>query len=960
MVAVTVPEREGDRRARGAAAERAAQVLAAPALPAAELHRLLVEWNATAAEFPAVCTHELFERHAARDPSATAVVAGGERLSYGELNARANRIAHFLRGRGVGPDTLVGVSLHRTPLMVAALLGVWKAGGAYVPLDPTYPPERLAFLVSDSAVPVLLADTESRALFPDLGERLVCLDVEWERVAGESPENPAPAAAPANLAYVIYTSGSTGKPKGALIEHRGLVNYLWWAIGAYGVKAGDSVPVHSSISFDLTVTSLYPALLAGGHVELVPEDMGAQSLVASLKGGTRRGLVKITPAHLELLNQQVGPREAAGVTRAFIIGGELLTAESLRLWRESAPHTRLINEYGPTETVVGCCVYEVRREDPANGPVAIGRPIANTELYVLDETLQPVATGTMGELYIGGAGVARGYLNRPDLTAERFLPDRFSGREGARLYKTGDLARYRSDGVLEYLGRVDDQVKVHGYRIELGEIEATLAAQPQVRSCTVLLREDTPGTKQLVGYVAPRAGETPGPEDMREFLRERLPDYMVPAHFVFLESLPLTQNGKVDRRALPAPSYESASGTRAYVGARSETERRLSAIWTELLKLERVGVHDDVFDLGATSLMVVQAVTRIQSALGVAVEIQTLFENPTLAEMAVALDAARGERRPAAAAAPAPAAARAATPESAAATAAAPARAAPAAPRPAAAEAPVVPFRFGAPGRELLGLHHAPADGANRRACWVLCNPFGQESVRSHRVYRILADRLARSGFHVLRFDYFGTGDSAGEDEDGNLATWIEDVLRADEEIARRAGVARVSWFGLRLGASLATLAAAAAARRPAHLVLWNPVVDGSAYLSELAHAHVAARRDSYGPRWETEPATRARTREEARTEAIGYALTPELRAQFGALSIESFRGAPTQRVTLVGSSAGGDIARLRARLAESGADARVLTIEAEVDWLWNEMAEDSVIPPNDLRSLLAALAEVA
>jgi amino acid adenylation domain-containing protein len=918
-----------------------------PAPPGAERHGALGEGNDTSAEFPGVCTQELFEQRVARDPSATAVVCGAQRLTYRELNERANQVAHYLRRRGVRPDTLVGVSLHRTPLMVVGLLGVWKAGGAYVPLDPTYPAERLAFLVDDAAVHVLLADAKAKALFPHCEDKLVCLDADWPLIEPESRENPPATATPANLAYVIYTSGSTGKPKGALIEHRGLVNYLWWAISAYGVKPGDSIPVHSSISFDLTVTSLYPALLAGGQVELLPEDVGAQSLVASLRHGRQRGLVKITPAHLELLNQQVSASEAAGITRAFIIGGEALTAESLRVWRDAAPTTRLINEYGPTETVVGCCIYEVRPEDPGNGPVPIGRPIANTQLYVLDQQLQPVPIGVMGELYIGGAGVARGYLNRPELTRERFLPDGFSGRPGARLYKTGDLARYRSDGILEYLGRVDDQVKVHGYRIELGEIEATLAAQAQVRSCTVLLREDVPGNKQLVGYVVLRTGETATPDDMRRFLRERLPDYMVPAHFVFLESFPLTDNGKVDRKALPAPSYETGSGARGYVAARTEPERRLSAMWADLLKLERVGIHDDVFDLGASSLMVVSVVTQIQTVFGVALDIQTLFENPTVAAMAAAVAAAQGRGRPgrpplAGDAAAAPTAAPAPAPAA----------------RLAASEAHVVPIRFGPPGRELLGLHQRPFGGQDRRECCVLCNPFGQEAVRAHRVFRTLADQLSRSGFHVLRFDYYGTGDSAGSDEAGSLSAWTDDVLRANDEIARRSGLSQVAWFGLRLGASLAALAAKSAARGPTRLVLWDPVIDGSAYLAELFEAHVGARKEGFGLRWGAEKRVRALVMEEAKTEVLGYPLTRDLQTQLRALSLASFRGIRAARVTLVGAGAGDGLTRVRDQLTSVGVDARTRTIDSAVTWLSNDMLNDSTIPQDDLRALVGSISE--
>ena len=610
---------------------------------------LLAEWNQTQAHFPDACVHELFERQAASTPTAAALVFGDQRLSYQELNERANQVAHYLRRRGVGPDVLVGVSLHRTPFLVIGLLGVWKAGGAYVPLDPTYPPDRLAFMLEDAAIRVLLTDEKALGLFPDVAAELICLDADWDLIERESRANPDAVANPSNLAYVIYTSGSTGKPKGALIVHSGLVNYLWWAIRTYGVKAGGSVPVHSSISFDLTVTSLYPALLAGAWVDLLPEGAGAQNLVANLRLAKRHSLVKITPAHLDLLTQLASPDEAREMTDAFIVGGENLTAESLEFWRTAAPATRLINEYGPTETVVGCCVHEVSPEDPHNGSVPIGRPIANTELYVLDEALQPVPVGTMGELYIGGVGVARGYLNRPELTRERFLPDPFSGRPAGRLYKTGDLARYRENGILEYLGRVDNQVKLRGYRIELGEIEETLAGQPQVQSSAVVVREDTPGDRQLVAYVVARPGQVPDADELRRALKDKLPEYMVPTRVVLLESMPLTQNGKVDRKALgslaSAPSAIAPPG-RGTEMPRTETQKALASIWTELLKLGTIGIHEDFFDIGAHSLMAVRAESRIRDAFAVNLPTGIVFDNPTIAGLSTIIDAAKGAGSP--------------------------------------------------------------------------------------------------------------------------------------------------------------------------------------------------------------------------------------------------------------------------------------------------------------------------
>lgn len=612
---------------------KSAEALAG-AVPLSESERKLREWNSTAADFPQVCAHELFEQQVVRTPNAIAVAFGDRQLSYRELNERANKLARNLRSRGIGPGSLAGCGLERTPEMVVALLAVWKAGGAYVPLDPAYPPDRLSFMIDDAQTLVLLTQEKFRGLFSSVGEKAIFLDSDWPALEREDGANLDPFSRPSDLAYVIYTSGSTGKPKGAMIHHRGLVNYLTWAIQAYRVEPGRSVPVHSSISFDLTVTSLYTPILAGGTAELLPDDFGADQLLAALLRSGDRSLVKITPAHLDLLSAQLAPGQLAGLTRTFVIGGENLLAEKLESWRRFAPQTRLINEYGPTETVVGCCVHEVRPEDPRTGSVVIGRPIANTQLYVLDESLRPVEPGEAGELYIGGAGVAHGYLNRPELTAERFLEDPFSSTPGARLYKSGDLARYREDGILEFLGRADDQVKIHGYRIELGEIEAVLTAHPNVKSCAVLAREDEPGVKKLTGYLVPNEGEAPAASELRAFLSESLPEYMVPAHFVVLDALPLTPNGKVDRRALPAPSIGGGKG-----GApQTPTQKIVAEFWRDLLKADDIGIEDDFFDLGGHSLAATALMQRIRSAFGVEMRLATLFDRPTIAGLSEAVD----------------------------------------------------------------------------------------------------------------------------------------------------------------------------------------------------------------------------------------------------------------------------------------------------------------------------------
>ncbi len=616
------------------------KVQTAPMLTEEERARVLYEWNDTSSEVPETCAHRLFEDQVARTPDATALVFEKVTLTYRELNQRANQVAHHLRTHGVGPEVLVGVCLGRSADLAIALLGVWKAGGAYVPLDPTLPPERRAFMLRDASAKVLVTDADGRAALGAVGLALVCMDADGPLISKESTVNPDARATSSNLAYVMYTSGSTGHPKGVMIVHEGLVNYLLWARGVYAADSGDAVPVHSSIAFDLTVTALYVPLVCGGSIEMLREDVGGQNLVASLRRGHDRSLVKITPAHLALLNEVLGADVVGRRTKLFVVGGENLLAESLLPWRDHAPGTRLINEYGPTETVVGCCVYEIAAGDPRTGSVPIGRPIANTLLYVLDRHMNPLPPGIVGELYIGGAGVARGYLNRPELTGERFLADPFARKSGARMYRTGDLARHRVDGTLEYLGRVDNQVKVRGYRIELGEIEATLADQAGVTSCAVLARGDVPGNKQLVAYVVTASEGRTTAEELRRSLGRTLPEYMVPARVVFLDAMPLTTNGKVDRKALPAPSSarmpapELREATPRRVPARTQNERKLLAIWKEVLGIDEVGIHDDFFELGGHSLQAVRAMAQAQEVFAMPLSAQALFEAPTIARLA--------------------------------------------------------------------------------------------------------------------------------------------------------------------------------------------------------------------------------------------------------------------------------------------------------------------------------------
>jgi amino acid adenylation domain-containing protein len=574
----------------------------------------------------------LFEQQADQAPDAKAAAFGTEYLTYRALNERAGRLAHYLAARGVGPEVRVGICLDRSLDLLVGLLGVLKAGGAYVPLDPSYPADRLAYILDDAAVPMVITQETLRASLPASAAKSIYLDSGWSEIAACSAGNLERDILPDAAAYVIYTSGSTGRPKGALIHHRGLSNYLRWAAREYQGSVGHGVPVHSPIGFDLTVTSLFVPLVCGQHVSIVPQDQGVGALGETLSGDTDWTLVKITPAHLDLLARQISPTAAAGQVRTFVVGGETLRGESLAFWRDHAPATRIVNEYGPTETVVGCCVYVFPAGEAPEGPVPIGKPIANTELYVLDEQGQPVPAGRPGELYIGGAGVARGYLNQPALTASRFVPLFGPDAGPHRLYRTGDGVQRRADGDLEFLGRLDEQVKIRGYRIELGEIESVLAAHPGVRETAVLAREDTPGDRRLVAYLVWER-EPAEPAALRAFLKKKLPEYMVPAAIVSLPALPLTPNGKVDRKALPPPPVV-VSAPPPDSSSVDSLESQIRHAWQDALRLSSIGVDDDFFELGGHSLQALVVVRRLEQSLRRDLPLSVMLRARTVRQLA--------------------------------------------------------------------------------------------------------------------------------------------------------------------------------------------------------------------------------------------------------------------------------------------------------------------------------------
>jgi amino acid adenylation domain-containing protein len=630
---------------------------ALPILSAAERHQLVEGWNDTAAEVPAGTTaHRLFERRAAAAPGAIAVEHAGETLTYGELNARANRLAHRLRRRGIGPGALVGICLERGPAMVAALLAVLKSGGAYVPLDPTYPADRLAFLAEDSGLRLLLTERAVRGALPPLDAEALELDGEPDESENDPVDaaDPAPLAGPLDLAYVLYTSGSTGKPKGVEVRHRGLANFLLSMARMPGLRADDRLVAVTTIAFDIAALELFLPLAAGARIVLASraEAADGRRLAALLAGPTAITAMQATPATWRLLlasGWRGDPRLVA------LCGGEALPGE---LARELLPRVAALwNLYGPTETTIWSAVERVASSvssSSSSATVPIGRPIANTALHLVDRRLEPVPVGVAGELLIGGAGLARGYRRRPDLTAASFVPDPL-GAPGARLYRTGDLARRLAGGEIEFLGRADHQVKVRGYRIELGEIEAALGAHPAVEQAVVAVREVGEGSarsaqsSQLVAYVVLRPSAAHGASvgNLRAALREELPEPMVPSLFVVLPELPLTPNGKVDRRALPAPGTGQTAGSsagpagRQPVAPRTPVEEQVAAVWREVLGLPAVSVDDNFFELGGHSLMATQVVSRLEAAYGVDLGLPAIFKAPTVAGLSEAI-VARG------------------------------------------------------------------------------------------------------------------------------------------------------------------------------------------------------------------------------------------------------------------------------------------------------------------------------
>lgn len=618
-----------------------------PILTEAERHQILVEWNDTTTDYPKDrCLHELFEAQVEQTPDAVALTFEDMQMTYRELNARSNQLAHYLRTLGVGPEVLVGICVERSLEMVIGLLGVLKAGGAYVPLDPEYPKERLAFMIEDSQTPVLLTQEKLKL---EIGNRkldngnIVCLDSDWETIAQECENNPVSGVNADNLIYVIYTSGSTGKPKGAMNIHRALCNRLLWMQDAYRLTADDHILQKTPFSFDVSGWEFFWPLITGARLVIAkPGGHKDSAYLVKLITEQKITTMHFVPPMLQVFLQEPDVEQCTSL-RQVICSGEALPYELQQYFFERLG-AELHNLYGPTEAAIDVTFWHCKRENQRK-IVPIGRPIANTQIYILDRYLQPVPIGASGELYIGGAGLARGYLNRPGLTKEKFIPDPFSDEVGARLYRTGDLARFLPDGNIEFLGRVDHQVKIRGFRIELGEIEAILAKHAAVREVVVIAREDQPGNKRLVAYVVSSdSAKAATTNELRSFLMQKLPEYMIPSAFITLETLPLSPSGKVDRRALPAPEGLRPKLEAAYVMPQSETERFITQIWQQVLQVDKIGIHDNFFDLGGHSLLAAQIHSKLQEKFDREFSLIDLFQYPTIQTLAQYLNPEQQEK----------------------------------------------------------------------------------------------------------------------------------------------------------------------------------------------------------------------------------------------------------------------------------------------------------------------------
>jgi len=772
-----------------------------------EEQKQIRDWNDTFKDFGQPrCLHQFFEKQVEKTPDEIALDYQGQLLTYRQLNERANQLAHYLRSHGVCKDAIVGICAERSLELVIALYGVLKAGGAYVPLDPEHPQARLAFMLQDTRASIILTQQHLLERIPSENSALcVCLDSDWETVAANSVSNLVSNSSADNMVYVIYTSGSTGNPKGVVNNHRGVVNRLEWMLNKFQLGSDDRFLQKTPYSFDVSVWEFFWPLACGARLVLAKpgghQDALYLSRVIEQKQITSTHFV---PSVLKVFVDTATRAQCDSLTKVFC-SGEALSFD-LQQQFFSLCRAQLHNLYGPTEAAIEVTYWQCR-PNTKRKLVPIGKPIANTQIYILDEQLRPVPIGSQGELHIGGVQVAQGYLNRPRLTAEKFIRDPFSDDPSARLYKSGDLARFSSDGQVEYIGRIDFQVKIRGLRIELGEIESSIAELEGIKQCVAVVREDTPGDKRIVAYFEASQSCQVKVDKLRESLKMRLPSYMIPQYFIEIEKFPLSVSGKIDRKSLPKPAESKNDNYPSIIKPATATEKALARIWQDLIGISEISVDANFFELGGHSFLAMQAISQIRKNFGVDITPLSMIGD-SLAQIASTISTSTTVNnielaRP--------------TTQTSDTLATHPRELA-------------KPIYFG-PNATLYGVYHPAHQRADSQGAVLLCSPLYLEGISAHWAFRQLALKLSSNGFDVLRFDYFATGDSFGNDDEGGVEQWCFDINAAARMLIQSSGHESISIVGLRFGATLASLANVA---NVAQLILWQPVFSGEKYVKSL------------------------------------------------------------------------------------------------------------------------------
>ncbi|MCH9693207.1 MAG: amino acid adenylation domain-containing protein [Gammaproteobacteria bacterium] len=844
-----------------------------------ELQKLLIDWNQTRLDYPdSLCLHELFERQAERSAERIALRCQDQSITYRELDENSNRLARHLADQGVGTETFVAICVERSIEMVTGLLAIMKAGGAYIPLDHSYPAERLAHMLEDSDATVLVTTSKLLSELPQHNAREVLLDTHSEAIAAQSLAKPHSTVTPENVAYLIYTSGSTGKPKGVQIEHRNVVNFLASMKERPGITEDDVLLAVTTLSFDIAVLELYLPLMVGAQTVVASHDAvvdGDQLRQQIDRFGVT--IMQATPVSWRLL---LAANWSGSNTFKILCGGEAMPKDlAAKLLSCSG---ELWNMYGPTETTVWSTCHRIEN---AADPILIGKPIGNTSIFILDQAMRPAPIGMVGELYIGGDGVARGYLNRPGLNAERFVTNPFAQCDGERLYRTGDGARYRQDGSIEYQNRLDNQVKVRGNRIELGEIEATIAGDTAIRQTAVIVREDVKGDPRIVAYFELKAGMETSQAALRERLRSALPSYMIPQFLIPMESMPVTPNGKINRKALPIPKVEDVDSGVVFVAPRNASETLLAHIWQEILDVDQIGVHDNFVELGGHSLLALQVISRVRQETGKSISPVSMIMG-SLEQIALEFSGEQIAHKPGENIQP--------------------------------TGIRIEPFYFGRKDQQLFGLYHVPAETNRKNHAVLVCPPVFIEGIRAQWALKRLADQLAQAGYDVMRFDYFGTGDSLGDGEDATAGLWQDDIRAAAVEIRSRAKTSHLSIVGLRFGATLATTCNDIDCEA---LLLWDPVFDPTEFIAELDSKHQLMLADAN--------TNRHKNIVEEDYELLGFRFPPALRESISDIRIDGQNPPNSQRVSIIVSSAAlRPVDAVTRDLGSAGADVAVKVVE--------------------------------